>query len=66
MLPTANNKTTSFVPDVDTVAEETSARDANRMLRAGWRLLQVIHARDEAGNYPIYVIGRLRTVTNRV
>ena len=46
-------------PDVEAVAEETSARETNRMLRAGWRLLQVIHAHDGAGGYPVYVLGRV-------
>ena len=45
-------------PDVEAVAEETSAREANRMLRAGWRLLAVVAAHDTAGGYPVYVLGK--------
>ena len=48
------------LPDVEAVAEETSARETNWMLRDGWRLLQIIHAHDGAGGYPMYVVGRLR------
>ena len=47
-------------PDVEAGAEETSAREINRMLRAGWRLLQVIHAHD-GGGYPVYMVGKSRS-----
>ena len=50
------------LPDVEAGAEETSARETNRMLREGWRLLQVIHAHDAGGGYPVYVVGRVRSV----
>ena len=53
-------KTSQPIPDVEAVAEETSAREVNTMLRAGWRLLAVIHAHDGAGGYPVYVVGRPR------
>ena len=47
--------------DIETVAEETSSREANAMLRAGWRLLLVLAAHDGAGSYPVYVLGRPRS-----
>ena len=50
--------------DVEAVAEETSARETNRMLGSGWCLLQVIHAHDGAGGYPVYVVGKVRASTN--
>lgn len=46
------------IPDVAIVAEETSAREANKMLREGWRLLLVVAASDGAGGYPVYVLGK--------
>ena len=52
-------------PDVEAVAEETSARKVNTMLRAGWRLLAVIHAHDGCGGYPVYVAVRPRTVNHQ-
>ena len=50
-------------PDMEAVAEETSAREVNTMLRAGWRLLVVVAAHDGAGGYPIYIVGKLRAAT---
>ena len=53
-------KTVPPFPDVEAVTEETSAREVNTMLRAGWRLLLVVHAHDGCGGYPVYVVGRPR------
>ena len=50
--------------DVEAVAEETSAHEANRMLQSGWRLLQVIHAQDGGGGYPAYVVGKPRVLVD--
>ena len=47
-----------FLPDVTHVTEETSAREANAMLRQGWKLLLVLAAHDGAGSYPVYVLGK--------
>ena len=44
--------------DVSHVAEETSAREVNKMLREGWLLLLVVAAHDGAGGYPVYVLGK--------
>ena len=51
---------TDFLPFLDVlhVAEETSAREANKMLREGWVLLVVVAANDGAGGYPVYVLGK--------
>ena len=46
------------LPDVTHVAEETSAREVNKMLRDGWLLLLVLAAHDGAGSYPVYVLGK--------
>ena len=54
------------LPDCEAVAEETSAREVNTMLRAGWRLLAVIHAHDGCGGYPVYVVGRPRAAGHTV
>lgn len=47
-------------PDVEHVAEETSAREVNKMLRDGWRLLLVVNVADGRGGYPCYVLGKPR------
>ncbi len=47
-------------PDVEHVAEETSAREVNRMLAHGWRLLLVVAVADGGGGYPCYVLGKPR------
>ena len=48
----------SSFPDFTHVAEETSAREVNAMLRQGWKLLLVLAAHDGAGSYPVYVLGK--------
>ena len=57
-----STKTVPPFPDLEAVAEETSAREVNAMLRAGWRLLAVIAAHDGCGGYPVYVVGKPRAV----
>lgn len=54
------NKPPSY-PDVQHVAQETSTREANKMLREGWVLLLVVAAHDGAGGYPVYVLGKPRS-----
>ena len=53
-------KATSALPDVAHVAEETSAREVNRMLAHGWQLLLVVAASDGQGTYPVYIMGQPR------
>ena len=53
-------KAVPVLPDVAHVAEETSAREVNRMLAQGWKLLLVVAVADGAGSYLCYVLGRLR------
>lgn len=48
-------------PDVEHVCEETSAREVNRLLAQGWRLLLVVNVSDGCGGYPCYVMGKPRT-----
>lgn len=47
-------------PDVIHVAEETSAREVNKMLREGWLLLLVVAIYDGAGGYPCFILGKPR------
>ena len=54
---------TKIIPlllECEAVAEETSAREVNTMLRAGSRLLPVINARARAGGSPVYIVARPR------
>lgn len=51
-----------FLPDVAHVAEETSVREVNVMLREGWKLLLVVAAHDGAGGYPLFVRGKTAAV----
>ena len=63
--PTSSVPISPF-PDIERVAEETSGREANIMLRDGWLLLHVIAVSDASvgGCYPCYVLGKPRASAN--
>ena len=52
------------LPDIEAVAEETSGREVNKMLRSGWRLLLVTANCDSGGSYPCYILGKPRVTTH--